>query len=633
MAVMAVGAAPAAAAGWTDLPAPNTPSQMQRPSVVADAAGHLTAAWADYTGVQFRVLAVSRDPLTGWGDPEVLVTSATRISDPVVAGDPEGRAVVAWTRCGTGWRAQAAVRSDDGDWGAATDLASAGSCTYTNTHAAAAVDTAGRFVVSWTEGVNLDAQAATLAPSGPWSAPTTIGPAGEGHALAATADGHVLAAWSRYIGGLSYAVEVADRAADQTWGAPVNVTTTSTNAFSPVIAAAGGRRALLAWHGTAALDGRAWAVARDEDGDWATPAVVSGAATDVREVTVAADADDDALVAWRTDTGLGAVHGTSGALGPIETPDGGGVTPRALAAALDAGGAPAVAFAGARAGLTRYAGAWEPALLLDPVEPASGAPALVTVPGAEIVARAQGTGTVYDSVVGGRLRVSVRDARPPALSVTVAGSAVAGAPVPLGAEAPDAWSAVGEITWEFGDGGTGAGDAPTHVYAAPGTYPVTVRAEDAAGNVATSAFDLVVAAAPEPPGPSAPQPEPAPAAPPPPPAAAPTPTPAPAPAPRPALAVPAVLRVGPGPLSLPLTCRGARCTVRVSVSAGRRTLAVASRSLAAGARARLSLPLGAAARRALARSPRTRATVVVSARVDGTWRVTSRRPVTLVPAS
>ncbi|RLF41295.1 MAG: hypothetical protein DRN12_03545, partial [Thermoplasmata archaeon] len=40
-------------------------------------------------------------------------------------------------------------------------------------------------------------------------------------------------------------------------------------------------------------------------------------------------------------------------------------------------------------------------------------------------------------------------------------------------------------TWDFGDGSTGVGENPTHVYHSPGNYTVTLTVTDSIGNVAT----------------------------------------------------------------------------------------------------------------------------------------------------
>jgi hypothetical protein len=95
-----------------------------------------------------------------------------------------------------------------------------------------------------------------------------------------------------------------------------------------------------------------------------------------------------------------------------------------------------------------------------------------------------------------RLFLSERDATPPAFdAVSVPASATPGERIALAAGATDALTPV-QIDWDFGDGSGARGAPATHAYGAPGNFTVTVRAHDAAGNVAVSTRSVVVAAPP-----------------------------------------------------------------------------------------------------------------------------------------
>ena len=48
--------------------------------------------------------------------------------------------------------------------------------------------------------------------------------------------------------------------------------------------------------------------------------------------------------------------------------------------------------------------------------------------------------------------------------------------------------------WNFGDGQTGTGSPVSHVYAAPGTYVVTLKVRDALGLVSTATLTVTVRA-------------------------------------------------------------------------------------------------------------------------------------------
>ncbi len=626
LAVVVATATPAAAAGWTDLPAPADPlSQMGTPGLAASADGRLTAAWSGYTGSAFPVVAAVREPGTGWGEPQELISAPSMVNPPAVAVDPSGRAIVAWTRCASSlWRVEVAERPPDGPWGSPVTLAS-GPCLRTDTRAFATVDAAGRVVLAWTSSDPFHLWTAASPPEGGWTTPERLGAGAVDPSvgLAATDDGGVLAAWNLESG--TGAVQVAARDAQGTWGAPATLTSTTASRSEAALALAGGDRAIVAWREGGWSDARAWAVARDEDGTWGTPAAVSGAATGVYGVSAAADAEGRATVAWVSGAGPGAATGTTQALGPAGAPGTDGRTVWSLAPAFAPGGAPLLAWSdGVRAGVTAHDGTWGPGATLGPAQAGAGTPVVRDVPGATLVARAQGGGTSFGHVTQAVLRVSVLDARAPRLSLAPPARAVAGEPVTLAAEAADDWSAVGEVTWTLGDGATAAGTSVDHLYASPGTYPVTARVEDAVGNASTTGFDLVVVAPPRQPAvPGAPA---APEAPP----AGPSPRSRP-PAASVRLPGPATLRAAAGAVTVPVACAGARCTGRVELLSGARSLGAGALDAAAGRRTAVALRLRPAALRRLAGAARVRAVVVVRLRDGAAWRVAARRPVVLLP--
>ncbi len=92
-----------------------------------------------------------------------------------------------------------------------------------------------------------------------------------------------------------------------------------------------------------------------------------------------------------------------------------------------------------------------------------------------------------------RAYARVLDGRGPVLpAVAVPATGTAGSAVAMSAPASDLWSGPPTITWNFGDGGTGAGASTSHVYAAAGSYTVRVTATDGAGNSTTLTRTIVV---------------------------------------------------------------------------------------------------------------------------------------------
>ena len=98
-------------------------------------------------------------------------------------------------------------------------------------------------------------------------------------------------------------------------------------------------------------------------------------------------------------------------------------------------------------------------------------------------------------VANSRVFLSQRDAVPPTFgSIIVPRTATAGNAVALSAVATDALSTV-TLSWDFGDGAAARGTSVTHTYGAPGTYTVTVRAQDSAGNTVSQTRPITVATA------------------------------------------------------------------------------------------------------------------------------------------
>jgi beta-glucanase (GH16 family) len=68
-------------------------------------------------------------------------------------------------------------------------------------------------------------------------------------------------------------------------------------------------------------------------------------------------------------------------------------------------------------------------------------------------------------------------------------------PISFAAVVTNGQEAVDTYAWSFGDGATGQGPSPTHAYAAPGRFTVTLLVSDAAGHTANRMVDVSIAAA------------------------------------------------------------------------------------------------------------------------------------------
>ena len=91
-------------------------------------------------------------------------------------------------------------------------------------------------------------------------------------------------------------------------------------------------------------------------------------------------------------------------------------------------------------------------------------------------------------------------AAPQLNAVQIPATGTVGEPVSFGVSPFDVFPFT--TSWTFGDGGPGAsGNTVSHVYTAPGAYPVTVSAVDGGGNTSTQIGAIAIAAAPTKPPP------------------------------------------------------------------------------------------------------------------------------------
>lgn len=185
------------------------------------------------------------------------------------------------------------------------------------------------------------------------------------------------------------------------------------------------------------------------------------------------------------------------------------------------------------------------------------------------------------------LTVHYLDAAPPVVSVAVPASATVAAAVPFAATISDRTPV--QRTWDFGDESESRAAAPRHRYAEAGTYTVTLTARDAAGNETVVRRQLTITPPPAPPAPPAPRPAARAAA---------------------ALKLTKASRVGARVTVAGTIARSAsgRVTIVYAQRIGRRTIRATTTARIANARWSTTLRLP----RALARAPRSGATVTVS---------------------
>jgi hypothetical protein len=91
-------------------------------------------------------------------------------------------------------------------------------------------------------------------------------------------------------------------------------------------------------------------------------------------------------------------------------------------------------------------------------------------------------------------------ASPQLRGLAVPATGVAGRPVSFSVSPLDVWSPLAAASWAFGDGTAAAGVAPTHTYAVPGRFTVSLNATDTLANSTSATRTINIAPAPPSPG-------------------------------------------------------------------------------------------------------------------------------------
>lgn len=362
-------------------------------------------------------------------------------------------------------------------------------------------------------------------PGGSWSTPQGISPAGStgyGHVAGIDAAGNVTVAWDEQYAGTATPVTSDDRStvkvatltvSNGILGAPVTLAPTSgTTTTSPRLGVGADGTAVVAFqhNGSGASEYQVWAATRDgASGAWSPiQQLVSDAAASSGPGAAAVAPDGTAYVAYGrqgtvssdNQAGLerrprgGAWSGETGA-GPKDSQTSGSEIVFVGNDAMFVYGTTIGGPSGTKAlqAVRWRAGAATP----------DGARDLVT-PGTSLQFDAADTdhqGGLFVNILRsdlgspyGTSQVVAFDASPPRLvSLSVPGTAVAGAAVEVSAAFADLWSPLGTTTWDFGDGASGSGDAASHIYGTPGTYAVTARGVDALGNARAATASIIVA--------------------------------------------------------------------------------------------------------------------------------------------
>ena len=243
-------ASPAAASPWTT--ATNLSEEGQNaysPKVAVDGAGGAIVVWTRYNGSKDVVQAALKPAGEPWGKPVTLSEAGEETSEPQVAMDPAGDAVVVWRQFnGSDYIVQAAVKPASEPWGKPVTLSEAGEET---SEPQVAVDPAGDAVVVWRRfnGSDYIVQAAVKPASEPWGKPATLSEAGQEASepqVAVDAAGEATAVWRRY-NGSDHVIQAAEEPAGEPWSKPATLSEAGHETYEPQVAVDGAGNATAVW--------------------------------------------------------------------------------------------------------------------------------------------------------------------------------------------------------------------------------------------------------------------------------------------------------------------------------------------------------------------------------------------------
>jgi hypothetical protein len=515
VAMLSTAVSGASAAGWLapkDISAANEVVDG-RPEVAVDPAGNAVAIWERHVGGEEIVEASERPAGSDWSEPDVLSLPGEEGKRSLVTIDAAGNAIAVWVteESISSFVIRSAVRPPGGAWSEPEDvsdtISAAGSPML-------AIDAASEAVAVWTAFDNPDVivQAAVRSASGEWSEPDDISPAGEDVAaleapdVAIDAAGNAIAVWR--LGGTTHIVQAAIRPAGQEdWAAPDDLSDAGQNGAEPAVAMNDAGDAVAVWTHVDGTDTVQGAV-RPMAGTWAEPADLSDGGQEAGQPDVAIDEAGEAVAVWHRFDGSDFI-----VQGSVRSAGGDWAEPDDLSASGHDGMSPVVAMNGAGSAVAMWyrsdgaklrvqaavrpsGGEWLKPDTLSRAGENAGFPEVALDAAGDAIAVFGRSGTD-----GPFVQATGYDFAPPRLSdLLIPAAGTVGEPVTFSVSSFDVFPFA--TSWTFGDGGSGAGNTVSHVYTAPGAYPVTVSAVDAGGNTTTRIGAIGITATAKPPPPS-----------------------------------------------------------------------------------------------------------------------------------
>ena len=453
------------AGGEWSQPVPlSDPAEDEEPGqahVALDEAGNAVAIWMAFGGLDSAIRTVVRPAGGEWSDPEDLSAVGKSGSAPDLAMNAAGDAVAVWTGFDvTNQSIWAAVRPAGGEWSEPEPISAAGENSWSPR---VGIDAAGNVTAVWQPVVISGddvIQAAELPAGGEWSEPEPVSAAGENGRsprIAVNAAGAAVVAWSAYES-VALRIHAAVRPPAGGWSEPATVSASGESTGEPEVTINSGGEAFAIWSGPTGGDFVLRAAQLPPGGEWSEPEPISIPVAGFNSYDLASSPAAGVVATWTRRAGA-----TYAVQAAVQPPGGGWLQPDDLSVDGEDAGLPELGF---------------------------------DATGNAVAVWGRDTGEDYV------LQGSGYDFTGPRLDdLAIPATGTAGTPVTFSVSPYDLFP-LGATSWSFGDGGQGGGgNAVSHVYAAAGEYPVTVRAADASGNASTQTATIVIAGGPPPPPP------------------------------------------------------------------------------------------------------------------------------------
>lgn len=397
------------------------------PDVAIDSRGDVVAVWQQNLGLYTRIYAATRLAGRGFDGPVPISSEGEDASAPAVAIDGDGEATVVWLEEDHKSEVvQLARASLNGVFGLPTPLSDREASA---SNPQVAVDQAGDTVVSWAR--HGDLEVAGRPAGGGFPAPDVEGNAEVLGELASSSvpdvvideAGEALAEWQAPDGSVRTARAPAGAPAFgpvEKLGSPAGLPSAAINEVG---------EAAVAWPSSEGVQVATGAPGAPFGKPIELPSTFLASATHV-----AMGAYGDASVEWEASSELGTYRE-----GSLITPGGAFVKPTGLFTSL-------------------------------------------TMKEGSLVVASDAAGDmvgVWDTISLGAMESMLYDRGPQIAGISASATSVVGQPVSFSIPPPvSVWLPPNLVTWNFGDGTTASGLSVSHTYVAPGSYVVTVTAND-----------------------------------------------------------------------------------------------------------------------------------------------------------